>query len=247
MPTWCCAHLGADPAVVRRRRSSALGVAEQAVTAGRPLLAPVVVDRELRGERVPPRAAPPRRGGPSLRPARRRAPACRPLCSAGRLQHRPRPRGGGLVRASPRTRPWPSPLTPSARPRSTCWRQAMCQMVDEQANAEGLQTTVPLEPGTGGLAGIERPAPDLRPLRRRLGGCQIDRRLHDGAEEVDLAWRSVSGRRGARRRVLRLLLYGRDLPLPGRAHLPPWLRPIPQRLSAWSCSRWAGECKWRPA
>ena len=46
MWTWCCA-LGADPAIVRARRSSALAVTEQAVTAGRSLLAPVVLTESL--------------------------------------------------------------------------------------------------------------------------------------------------------------------------------------------------------
>ena len=119
----------------------------------------------------------------------------------------------------------------------------MCQQVDEQAEAEGLRTTVPLSPGLVGWP----VASGQRQLFALVDAASAGVSLTEGYMMVPKKSTSlaigIGPGRGARRRVLRLLQHGRDLPLPPRAHLPPWLRPIPQRLSAWSCSRWAGECE----
>ncbi len=141
--------LGADPAVVRRRRSSALDVAEQAVTAGRPLLAPVVATesfpvREFRHERVRLEEGGYLSGplvAEHLHAARSVVLA---VCSIGPALE------DAASECFAEDPALALALDAFGSAAVDLLGQAMCQMVDEQANAEGLQTTVPLSPGLVG-------------------------------------------------------------------------------------------------
>jgi hypothetical protein len=141
--------LGADPAVVRRRRSSALGVAEQAVTAGMPLLVPVVATesfpvREFRHERV--RLE---QGGYLSGPL-----VAEHLHAARLVVLAVCTVGPALEEAASECFAEDPALALALDAFGSAavdlLGQAMCQMVDAQANAEGLQTTVPLSPGLVG-------------------------------------------------------------------------------------------------
>jgi hypothetical protein len=142
--------LGAEPAEVRRRNSSALTVAEQAVAKGLPLLAPVVVSasfqvQEFRHERLRlergshlsgPLVAEHLHGAQSVVVA---------VCSIG----------PGLERAASQCFAEEDPamavaLDAFGSAAVDLLGQAMCQRVDEQAKAEGLSTTIALSPGLMG-------------------------------------------------------------------------------------------------
>jgi hypothetical protein len=141
--------LGADPEVVRRRRSSALDIAEQAVAQGMGLLAPVVVSasfpvEEFRHERVR-------------------------LVHAGHLSG---PLIAEHLHAAQSVVVAVSSIGPDVEEAaSECFAAdpamslaldafgsaavdqlgtEMCRRVDEKAEAEGLRTSVPLSPGLVG-------------------------------------------------------------------------------------------------
>jgi hypothetical protein len=140
--------LGADPEVVRRRRSSALDIAEQAVAKGMGLLAPVVVSasfpvEEFRHERL--RLEHGHLSGPliaeHLHAARSVVVA---VCSIG----------PGLEDAASECFSEDPAMSLALDAFGSAavdlLGTAMCQRVDEQADAEGLRTTVPLSPGLVG-------------------------------------------------------------------------------------------------
>ncbi len=141
--------LGADPTVVRRRRSSALGVAEQAVTAGRPLLAPVVVTesfpvREFRHERVRLEEGGYLSGPLVAEHLHAALSVVLAVCSIGPALEET---ASACFAENPALA---LALDAFGSAAVDLLGQAMCQMVDERANAEGLQTTVPLSPGLVG-------------------------------------------------------------------------------------------------
>ena len=235
--------LGADPEVVRERRSPALSVAEQAVAEGRPLLSPVVVSEsfeveEFRHERL--RLANGHLSGPlvaeHLHAARYVVLA---VCCIG----------PGVEEAASRCFAEDPALAFGLDAFGSAavdlLGQAVCQLVDERASADKERTSVPLSPGLVGWPVADGQRQIFALLDAVTGRCQPDRGVHDGAQEVDLDGDRRRGGRGALRRDLRLLLHGRDLPLPRRAHLPPWLRRIPRRSSAWNCNRWVVAFRWR--
>jgi hypothetical protein len=140
--------LGADPEIVRCRRSSALGVAEQAVTAGRSLLAPVVLTesfevREFRHERLS--LGHGHLSGPlvaeHLHAARSVVLA---ICSIGLALEEA---ASQCFADDPALALGLDAFGSAA---VDLLGQAVCQMVDERANAEGERTTVPLSPGLVG-------------------------------------------------------------------------------------------------
>jgi hypothetical protein len=140
--------LGADPEVVRERRSPALSVAEQAVAAGRPLLSPVVVSEsfeveEFRHERL--RLGNGHLSGPlvaeHLHAARYVVVA---VCCIG----------PGVEEAASKCFAEDPALAIGLDAFGSAavdlLGQAVCQRVDSKAEAEGLRTTVPLSPGLVG-------------------------------------------------------------------------------------------------
>ncbi len=138
--------LGADPAVVRRRRSSALGVAEQAVAEGTPLLAPVVVSKsfvvtEFRHERLVLGDAG-HLSGPliaeHLHAARSVVVA---LCSIGPALEEA---ASSWFAEDPALS---VALDGFGSAAVDLLATAMCERVDSSAEAEGLGTTIPLSPG----------------------------------------------------------------------------------------------------
>jgi len=140
--------LGAHPELVRRRRSSALGVAEQAIAAGRSLLAPVVVTerfqvREFRHERL--RVGHGHLSGP-LVAEHLHAARCVVLaiCSIGPALEE------AASQCFAEDPALALGLDAFGSAAVDLLGQAMCQMVDERANAEGERTTVPLSPGLVG-------------------------------------------------------------------------------------------------
>ncbi len=141
--------LGADPVVVRRRRSSALGVAEQAVTAGRPLLVPVVVTEsfpviEFRHERVRLEQGGYLSGSLVAEHLHAARSVVLAVCSIGPALEEA---ASECFAEDPALA---LALDAFGSAAVDLLGQAMCQMVDERANAEGLQTTVPLSPGLVG-------------------------------------------------------------------------------------------------
>jgi len=140
---------GADPEVVHRRKSSAVGVAELAVAAGKPLLQPVVVSetfavREFRHERL--RLEP---GGYLSGPL-----VAEHLHAAESVVVAVCSIGSTLEEAASA---WFAEdpamsvaLDAFGSAAVDLVASAMCQRVDQQAEAEGLRTTVPLSPGLVG-------------------------------------------------------------------------------------------------
>ncbi len=140
--------LGADPEVVRRRRSPAVKVAEQAVATGRPLLAPVVVTdtfavEELRHERL--RIGPGHLSGPLVAEHLHAARAVvLAICSIGPdLEEAV----SSLFADDPALALGLDAFGSAA---VDLLGQAMCQIVDERAEAAGEHTSVPLSPGLVG-------------------------------------------------------------------------------------------------
>ena len=140
--------LGADPEVVRQRRSSAFGVAEQAAAAGSSLLGPVVLTesfqvKEFRHERLS--LGHGHLSGPlvaeHLHAARSVVLA---ICSIGPALEE------AASQCFAEDRALALGLDAFGSAAVDLLGQAMCQMVDEQANAEGERTSVPLSPGLVG-------------------------------------------------------------------------------------------------
>jgi hypothetical protein len=141
--------LGADPDVVRRRRSSALTVAEQAVAKGTPLLQPVVAwasfaVTEFRHERL-------RLGeaghlsGPLIAEHLHAAQSVTvAVCSIGAALEQA---ASECFSDDPAMSLALDGLGSAA---VDLLGTEMCQRVDEKAGAEGLRTTVPLSPGLVG-------------------------------------------------------------------------------------------------
>ena len=170
--------LGADPDTVRRRHSSALKVAEQAVEAGRPLLAPVVVTdtfavEELRHERL--RLGPGHLSGPLVAEHLHAARAVvLAICTIGpaleeaastMFQHDPAFALG---------------LDAFGSAAVDLLGQAMCQIVDGEADAAGEHTSVPLSPGLVGWP----VSSGQRQIFNLLDGALAGVRLTDGCMMV---------------------------------------------------------------
>ena len=140
--------LGAEPADVRRRQSSALRVAEQAVTKGLPLLAPVVVSasfqvQEFRHERV--RLERGHLSGPLVAEHLHAAQSVVvAVCSIGPGVEEA---ASGWFAEDPAIA---VALDAFGSAAVDLLGQAICQRVDEDANDKGLHTTVPLSPGLVG-------------------------------------------------------------------------------------------------
>jgi len=148
---------GADPEVVRRHKSSAVGVAEQAVAAGKPLLQPVVVSetfavREFRHEHVwlvsggylsGPLIAEHLHAAESVVVA---------VCSIGSVLEE---KASGCFAEDPALS---VALDAFGSAAVDLVASAMCERVDQRAEAEELRTTVPLSPGLVGwpVAGGQR-------------------------------------------------------------------------------------------
>jgi hypothetical protein len=141
--------LGADPVVVRRRQSSAVAIAEQAVAKGRSLLAPVVVTesfqvQEFRHERVS-LVGGGHLSGPlvaeHMHAARSVVVA---VCSIGPALE------DAASECFSEDPAMSLALDAFGSAAVDLLGTAMCQRVDEQAEAEGLRTTVPLSPGLVG-------------------------------------------------------------------------------------------------
>jgi hypothetical protein len=176
---------GADPEGVRRRRPAAVAIAERVVAEGMLLLEPVVVSatfpvREFRHARVwlEPEG---HLAGPLV---------AQHLHAARSVVVAVRSIGAAVEEAASAyfaDDPALSVALDAFRSAAVdLVATAMCARVDGQADAEGLQDHRAAEPGPGGLAGRERPAPDLHSDGRTLRGYHRDRRVHDAAEEVDL-------------------------------------------------------------
>jgi hypothetical protein len=141
--------LGADPVVVRRRHSSAVAIAEQAVAKGTGLLAPVVVSaslevQEFRHERVR-LVGGGHLSGPlvaeHLHAARFVVVA---VCTIGPALE------DAASECFSEDPAMSLALDAFGSTAVDLLATAMCQRVDEQAEAEGLRTTVPLSPGLVG-------------------------------------------------------------------------------------------------
>jgi hypothetical protein len=140
--------LGADPEVVRRRRSSALDIAEQAVARGMGLLAPVVVSasfpvEELRHERL--RLEHGHLSGPLIAEHLHAARSVVvTVCTIGPALE------DAASECFSEDPAMSLALDAFGSAAVDLLGTAMCQRVDEQADAEGLRTTVPLSPGLVG-------------------------------------------------------------------------------------------------
>jgi hypothetical protein len=148
---------GADPEVVRRRNSPAVGVAEQAVAAGKPLLRPIVVSesfavREFRHEQV--RLEPGGYlSGPLIAEHLHAAESVVvAVCSIGSILEEA---ASGCFAEDPAMSVALDAFGSSA---VDLVASAMCERVDLQAEAQGVRTTVPLSPGLVGwpVAGGQR-------------------------------------------------------------------------------------------
>jgi len=148
---------GADPEVVRRRNSPAVGVAEQAVEAGKPLLRPIVVSesfavRECRHEQV--RLEP---GGYLSGPL-----IAEHLHAAESVVVAVCSIGSNLEEAASRCFAEDPAMSVALDAFGSAAvdlvASAMCERVDLQAEAQGVRTTVPLSPGLVGwpVAGGQR-------------------------------------------------------------------------------------------
>jgi len=170
--------LGADPATVRRRRSSALGVAEQAVAVGRPLLAPVVVTEsfvveERRHERL--RLGPGHLSGPLVAEHLHAARAVvLAICTIGPALEEAASR---LFTDDPALALGLDAFGSAA---ADLLGQAMCRIVDERADAAGERTSVPLSPGLVGWP----VANGQRQIFALLDGAKAGVRLTDGCMMV---------------------------------------------------------------
>jgi hypothetical protein len=166
--------LGADPDAVRRRRSSALGVAEQAVSAGRPLLAPVVVTESFEVEQFRHERLSLGQGhlsGPlvaeHLHAARYVVLA---VCSIGPALEE------AASKCFAEDPALALGLDAFGSAAVDLLGQAMCQIVDERAEAAGESTTVPLSPGLVGWP----VAHGQRQIFALLHGALAGVRLTDG-------------------------------------------------------------------
>jgi hypothetical protein len=140
---------GADPEGVRRRKSAAVGIAEQAVAAGRPLLEPVVVStsfqvREFRHDQVRLEGGG-HLSGPLIAEQLRAAQSVLvAVCSIGPALEMA---ASGGFREDPAMT---VALDAFGSAAVGLLGAQMCQRVDEQAAAQGLRTTIPLSPGLVG-------------------------------------------------------------------------------------------------
>ena len=205
---------GADPTLIRARRPKLAVVAEEAIAAGRHLLTPAVLYRripvaELRHERLL-LAGGGALSGPLI--ADRLAAASEVIVAVCTV-------GDGLastVSEGFKTDPVHAmALEGLAAAAAEALAEAACQRFEALARAEGLQASIPLNPGMIGwplaegqaqifsLIDADRNRRDARPRRRHA------------AAEISLAGHRPWPRAGSRRPELRLLLHARDLPLQG--------------------------------
>jgi hypothetical protein len=138
--------LGADPDLVRRRRSSALAIAEQAVVVGTPLLQPVVASAsfavtEFRHERLMLREAGHLSGPLVAEHLHAAQSVVVAVCSIGPALEEA---ASECFSADPVLGVALDALGSAA---VDLLGTTMCQRVDAAAEAEGLRTSVPLSPG----------------------------------------------------------------------------------------------------
>lgn len=148
---------GADPEAVRRRNSSAVGVAEQAVAAGIPLLQPVVVSdtftvREFRHEQLRLETGGCLSGPLIAEHLHAAESVVVAVCSIGAFLEE------AASECFAEDPAMAVALDAFGSAAVDLVASAMCERVDAQAEAEGLRTTVPLSPGLVGwpVAGGQR-------------------------------------------------------------------------------------------
>ena len=206
---------GADPALVRARRPKLVAIAEAAIAEGRPFLAPVVLYRripvaELRHERLLLAD-----GGVLLGPliASHLAAASEVIvavCTVGdevtsaiseRFQTDP---VGALA------------LEGVAGAAAEALAEAVCRRFDALALAEGLQTSIPLNPGMIGWPLEEGQAQIFSLLDATEIGVALDPgTYHHATTEIPVAGHRPGPRSEPHRPDLRFLLDARDLSLQG--------------------------------
>ncbi len=170
--------LGADPDTVRRRHSSALLVAEQAVALGRSLLAPAVVTEsfaveQFRHERL--RIGPGHLSGPLVAEHLHAARAVvLAICTIGPALEEVASR---LFADDPALALGLDAFGSAA---VDLLGQAMCQIVDTEAEDAGEHTSVPLSPGLVGWPVLN----GQRQIFALLDGALAGVRLTDGCMMV---------------------------------------------------------------
>jgi len=140
---------GADPEAVRRRKSSAVGVAEQAVAVGKPLLRPVVITetfavRDFRHEQLRLEPGGYLRGPLVAEHLHAAESVVVAVCSIGSALEEA---ASGYFADDPAMG---VALDAFGSAAVDLVASAMCERVDLQAEADGLRTTVPLCPGLVG-------------------------------------------------------------------------------------------------